>query len=86
MKTTLTSFCYSFRKRHELIGKIIFLNWKSLTVIEWCSCRLLSPKFKLNNHHIVFKDIEEWVPNCLNSHNMFTTLSDKLLDLIGRLL
>ena len=68
------------------LPKSSFLNWKSLTVIEWCSCRPLSPKCKVNNHHIVFiKDIGEWDPNCSHSHNMFTSLSDKLLDLLGRL-
>ena len=68
------------------LPKSSFLNWKSLTVIEWCFCRPFSPKCKVNNHHIVsIKDIGEWVPNCPHSHNMFTSLSDKLLDLLGRL-
>ena len=86
MKTTLTSFCYSFGKRHELITKIIIFNLEILTVIEWCSCHPLKPKCKVNNHHIVFlKDIAESVPNCPHSHHMFILLSDKLLGLLGHL-
>ena len=69
------------------LPKLSFFKWKSLTVIEWCFCCLLSLKCKVNNHHIVFvKDIGEWVPNCRHSHNMFTSLSDKPLDLVGDLL
>ena len=68
------------------LPKSSILNWKSLTVIKWCSCCPLSSKFKVNNHHIVTnKDIGEWVPNCPHSHNIFTSLFDKLLDLLGRL-
>ena len=68
------------------LPKSSFYNWKSIMVIEWCSCRPLSPKCKLNNHYIVFiKGIGEWFHNCRHSHNMFTSLSDKLLDLLGPL-
>ena len=68
------------------LPKSSFLNWKSLTVIEWCSCHPLSPKRKVNNHHIVFiKDIGDWVSNCPYCRNMFNSLSHKLLDLLGRL-
>ena len=68
------------------LSKSSFLNWKSLTVIEWCSCHPLSPKRKVNNHHIVFiKDIGDWVSNCPYCRNMFNSLSHKLLDLLGRL-
>ena len=89
MKTALTSFFYLFSKRHEFITKIAFFKMKITNgqrIWDWCSCRPLSPKRKVNNHHYVFiEGIGEWVPNSPHSHNMFTSLSDRLLDLLGRL-
>ena len=68
------------------LPKSSILNWKSLTVIEWCSSCPLSSKCKVNNHHIITnKDTGEWVPNLPHSYNVFTSVFDKLLDLLCRL-